>query len=53
MPLSSRPRPSPGLKPSAYASQTARTQDVLLRQTPQERRAAYSAAVVDLDEEES
>ena len=33
--------------------QTARTQDVLLRQTPQERRAAYSAAVVDLDEEES
>ena len=33
--------------------QAARTQDVLLRQTPQERRAAYSAAVVDLDEEES
>ena len=30
-----------------------RVQDVLLRQTPQERRAAYSAAVVDLDEEES
>ena len=31
----------------------AQSQDVLLRQTPQERRAAYSAAVVDLDEEES
>ena len=34
-------------------AQAARTQDVLMRQTPEERRAAYSAAVVDLDEEES
>lgn len=35
------------------AAQPARTQDTLLRYTPQERRATYSAAVLDFDEEDS
>ena len=34
------------------AAAPARQTDVLLRQTPEERRASYSSAVVDLDEEE-
>lgn len=33
--------------------QAARTQDVMQRYTPQERRQTYSAAVLDFDEEES
>lgn len=40
-----------GQRPAAAPA--ARGQDVLLRHTPQERRATYSAAVVDFDEEES
>lgn len=35
------------------APQAARTQDTLLRYTPEERRATYSAAVLDFDEEDS
>ena len=35
------------------ASAPVRTQDTLLRYTPEERRKTYSAAVVDFDEEES
>ena len=39
-----------GTKPAA---QTVRTQDTLLRYTPEERRKTYSAAVLDFDEEDS
>lgn len=35
------------------APQAARTQDTLLRYTPEERRKTYSAAVLDFDEEDS
>jgi len=41
------------LRTGAGKPAAARAQDVLLRQTADERRASYSAAVVDLDEEES
>lgn len=39
-----------GVKPAA---QTVRTQDTLLRYTPEERRKTYSAAELDLDEEDN
>lgn len=39
-----------GMKPAA---QTVRTQDTLLRYTPEERKKTYSAAVLDFDEEDS
>ena len=35
------------------AQPTVRTQDTLLRYTPEERRKTYSAAVLDFDEEDS
>ena len=35
------------------AQQAVRTQDTLLRYTPEERRKTYSAAVLDFDEEDS
>lgn len=38
---------------AARPAKTAQTQDTLLRYTPEQRRATYSAAVIDFDEEDS
>ena len=37
----------------SHAAQAVRTQDTMLRYTPEERRKTYSAAVLDFDEEDS
>lgn len=41
-----------GIAQKAPVLQTAQKQDAMLRYTPEERRATYSAAVVNFDEED-
>ena len=41
------------MRGAARLAQTAQKQDTLLRYTPEQRRATYSAAVIDFDEEDS